>query len=540
VEEGATRLDIALINKAAYPEPTEKVELVQTHISYVFLTDNYVYKIKKPVNFGFLDFSTLEKRKHYCEREVELNKRLSPDVYLEVLPITMHNGTVAISGKGRVIEYAVKMRRIPMETLMIRLLKDGRLSRETVENVARKIAQFHADAAVSKEIDRFGSIDVIKTNTNENFAQTDKYIGKSITKNQFDAIRRFTDDYLNNRPHLFNRRIAEGRIRDCHGDLHLEHICITEPIRIFDCIEFNDRFRYSDTAADIAFLAMDLDFHGRRELSKVLMDAYVKFSGDKGASDMVNFYKVYRAYVRGKVISFRLDSDDPTIQQEALRTAQKYFNLAASYLQEDPGTRPLPANRPKLIITCGLMGTGKTTIAKELAETNGWELISSDTVRKELAGIPSTQHQYEKWGKGIYSSEFSRKTYERMNEIAENYLKNGSSVVMDACYGKKTERASVYAVAKATGADFTCIELVCSDGELKRRLTTRTSERGSISDGRWEIFSDQKANFEKIDDFRKEEQMVVDGSKPKEELVKQIMHEVGRRTEANTSKNPQP
>ena len=224
MEEGATRLDIALINKAAYPEPTEKVELVQTHISYVFLTDNYVYKIKKPVTFGFLDFSTLEKRKHYCEREVELNKRLSPDVYLGVLPITMHNGTLAISGKGRVIEYAVKMRRIPMENLMIRLLKDGRLSRETVENVARKIAQFHADAAGSKEIDRFGSIDVIKTNADENFAQTEKYVGKTITRNQFDAIRRFTDDYLNNRPHLFNRRIAEGRIRDYHGDLHLEHI----------------------------------------------------------------------------------------------------------------------------------------------------------------------------------------------------------------------------------------------------------------------------------------------------------------------------
>jgi hypothetical protein len=326
--------------REAYPDPTRKVEFTETHISLVFLTDDYVYKIKKPVNFGFLDFSTLEKRKHFCEKEVELNKRLSPDVYLGILPVTFDNGTITLDGKGQTIEYAVKMRRIPMENLMIRTLRENRLTSEMVERVAKAIALFHAQSAVSNEIEQFGSIDVIKTNTAENFSQTEKYIGLSLTKSQFDSIKSYTDNYLNNRGDVFNRRVAERRIKDCHGDLHLEHICLTEPIRIFDCIEFNDRFRYSDTAADIAFLAMDLDFNSRRDLSEVLMDAYVRFSGDKGVREVVNFYKVYRAYVRGKVMSFRLGPLDLSSLKEVLRTAQKYFDLADTFVQEEKHAQP--------------------------------------------------------------------------------------------------------------------------------------------------------------------------------------------------------
>lgn len=516
------------MNKSAYPEPTNKVELVQTHISYVFITDNYVYKIKKPVNFGFLDFSTLEKRKHYCDKELELNRRLSPDVYLAVLPVTQDNNTITIDGKGQTIEYAVKMRKLPMENLMITLLKKDRLNRAMVENVAKKIAQFHAEAAGSKEINMFGSVDVIRTNTNENFAQTEKYIGKSITKSQFNTIKNYTENYLTQRTQLFNERVTEGKIKDCHGDLHLEHICITEPIIIFDCIEFNDRFRYSDTTADIAFLAMDLDFHGRKDLSEALMHAYVRFSGDKGALTLVNFYKVYRAYVRAKVTSFRLDAPDPKPKVELLHTAQKYFSLAESYVHEETttATHPIQLNRPKLIIICGFMGTGKTTIAKKVAETNGWKLISSDAVRKELAGMATTQHEYVAWGRGIYSTEFSEKTYARMNELAEKSLKEGTSVVMDASYAKKPERANVHALARATNAEFTCIELICPDEEIKRRLTARMDKRGEISDGRWAIFSDQKNSFEKVDDFTKEEHIIVDTSKPKDDSVKQLMVEM--------------
>jgi hypothetical protein len=520
------------MSKDAYPEPTDSVELIQTHISYVFLADAYVYKIKKPVNFGFLDFTTLEKRKYYCEREVALNKRLSPDIYLGVLPITRDGATVKIDGKGETIDYAVKMKKIPMEKLMIKLLTENLLTREMVSDVARRIASFHAEANASKEIDHFGSIEVIRANTDENFTQTEKYVGRSITRDQYDVIRTYTANYLNNQAELFNRRIAEGKIKDCHGDLHLEHICITDPIRIFDCIEFNERFRYSDTAADIAFLAMDLDFHGRMDLSKALMEAYVKFSGDKRALDLINFYKVYRAYVRGKVISFRLDSPDTNIQEEALRTAQKYFNLAESYVRTETAPDRLEVNRPHLIVVCGLMGTGKTTIARRLAEKKGWTLISSDQVRKELAGIPPTQHEYVAWGKGIYSNEFSQKTYNRMNQLAEKHLREGKSVILDASYGKKPHRAAVHALAKATNSQFTCLEIVCSEEEIKRRLTARLQRRGGISDGRWELFIDQKTGFEKVDDFTKEEHIIVNTSRTKDQSMKQLMHEMQLRSAA--------
>jgi len=238
--------------------------------------------------------------------------------------------------------------------------------------------------------------------------------------------------------------------------------------------------------------------------------------------DLVRFYKVYRAYVRGKVTSFRLDSQDPIAQKEALLTAQRYFSLAASYVQEEKATHTVATDRPKLIIACGLWGTGKTTIAKEVAEANGWAIVSSDAVRKEIAGIPAAQHEYIPFREGIYSDEFSEKTYGKMNEIAQKLLEEGRSVVVDASYGKKSQRVNVHALAKAIGAEFTCVELVCPESEIKRRLTARMHEEGAISDGRWEIFPKHKASFEKVDEFTEEEHVVVDTSKPIEESVKEL------------------
>jgi hypothetical protein len=276
---------------------------------------------------------------------------------------------------------------------------------------------------------------------------------------------------------------------------------------------------------------MDLDLNGRRDLSDALMDAYIRSSGDEGARDLVNFYKTYRAYVRGKVASFRLDSPDSVSEkekEEILRIAQKYFALAASYVEEEK-SEALPGRRPRLIITCGLMGTGKTTIAREVAEMNGWAMISSDAVRKQLAGIPTTRHEYTAFEKGVYSSEFTERTYKRMNGIAEEYLRNGKSVVIDASFSKRAEREKTYALAKAMNAEFTCIELVCPEEKAKRRLTARMHKKGAISDGRWEIFPQQKASFEKVDEFEDEEHIVVDTSTPKQESVKQVMDRLGTR-----------
>jgi aminoglycoside phosphotransferase family enzyme len=320
-----------------YPEPTGTIELVQTHISFIFIGDDCVYKVKKPVDFGFLDFTTPEKRKHYCEQEVVLNQRLSPDTYLGVIPVTDEGETFAVNGKGPVVDYAVKMRRIPLDRLMMTLLTKGELTGDMVKAVAVKLADFHSSAANSPEIDGFGDITVVRKNTDENFEQTIKYIGKSITREQYDCILEYTNSFYERKTDLFDRRIAEKRIRDCHGDLHMEHICLTEPLIIFDCIEFNERFRYSDVAADIAFLAMDLDFHDREDLTRVLIEAYVEKTGDSDLLQLLDFYKTYRAYVRGKVISFRLD--DPNISEEdkktALDLASRYFGLAETYAKRD-------------------------------------------------------------------------------------------------------------------------------------------------------------------------------------------------------------
>ena len=327
-----------LVRPEGFPEKTGPATLVQTHISFVFIADEYVYKVKKAVDFGFLDFSSLEKRKRYCDAEVSLNRRLSPHVYLEVVPVTESDGRLVFGGEDEPVDWAVRMRRIPMERQMLKLIEAGSLAEPDVRRAAETIARFHREEPARPELATFGSLETVKFNTDENFEQTVGYIGRTITREQYDALKAYTDRFYRDRADLLARRISDGFVKDCHGDLHLEHIILTDPVTVFDCIEFNERFRYSDTAADIAFLAMELDFRGHPELTKVLMEAYVTASGDPEVMDMLTFYKVYRAYVRGKVISFRLD--DPNIpedeKQKATESASRYFKLAHSYITEAP------------------------------------------------------------------------------------------------------------------------------------------------------------------------------------------------------------
>jgi len=324
-----------LQNPSALPDKTETVSVVQTHISVVFVADEFVYKIKKPVNFGFLDFTTLEKRKFYCEQEVELNRRLSRDIYLDVLPLTLDGQTHTLKNiQGEVLDYAVKMKRIPDHVLMKSVFNNGMLTGSHLENIARVLAEFHAIAARSPEIDVFGEADKFKVNTDENFEQVEKYINITIGKNEFNAVKQWTEDFYDANRDLFIKRIGEGRIRDCHGDLHMEHVCFTESLSIIDCIEFNERFRYSDTVADIAFLLMDLEYHGGETFSKILWNSYREFANEKDVETLLIFYKVYRAFVRGKVNSFQVDdaSISPEKKEEAIQTASKYFRLAYSYI----------------------------------------------------------------------------------------------------------------------------------------------------------------------------------------------------------------
>ncbi|MFC2017326.1 gluconokinase [Chloroflexota bacterium] len=327
----------ALLDPKAYPSAPQGVELMQTQMSFVFLTDNYVYKVKKPVNLGYLDYTTPERRHFYCQREVELNRRLCPDAYLGIVPITQDKGNILVGGQGEVIEYAVKMRRLPQGAMMDVLLANNQVSPEMVGSVAQKLAEFHQEAETDVNISTFGNLNTIIQNTDENFAQTEKYIGNTITRDRYQHIKKYTDSFIKKNASLFHKRIADGRIRDCHGDLHAAHICFLDGICIFDCIEFNDRFRYCDVASEVAFLAMDLDHYGRADLSRSFVTAYISKSRDKELKELLNFYKCYRAYVRGKVESFKLD--DPHISDEekakVLAVARRYFELAESYITED-------------------------------------------------------------------------------------------------------------------------------------------------------------------------------------------------------------
>jgi aminoglycoside phosphotransferase family enzyme len=324
-----------LLNPASLPDKTGNVTLVQTHISMVFIADEFVYKIKKPVDFGFLDFTTLEKRRYYCNQEIKLNRRLSRDVYIGVLPI-VHDGTHYRmgEGEGRIVEYAVKMKRLPDEMLMKSVFLRGELSEALLKRIAEVLAEFHRTALNSPEIDSFGHPESFKVNTDENFAQTEKYVGTTIQKKDFDELERWTSSYYATKSKAFLERIKHKRIRDCHGDLHMEHICLTEQIPIFDCIEFNDRFRYTDTLNDIAFLLMDLEHHGGDRHSRILRDFYRERANEPEVEPILTFYKVYRAYVRGKVTSFRLDDEhiDRDKKEDAIHTARSYFKLARSYI----------------------------------------------------------------------------------------------------------------------------------------------------------------------------------------------------------------
>jgi aminoglycoside phosphotransferase family enzyme len=324
----------AMLEPGFYPEKPETVELLQTQMSFVFLAGEFVYKVKKTVNLGYLDYTTLEKRRDLCEHEVELNRRLCPDTYLGVLPVVKDGNTIRLGGSGNTIEYAVKMRYLPQERMMNVLLPRNEVSSEMMERVAQRLAEFHRKAETNTAISVFGSLDSIKTNVDENFNQTEKSVGRTISPAGYSRIMAYAQSFMKNNTALFQQRIAEGRIRDCHGDLHAAHICFIDGLCIYDCIEFNDRFRYCDVASEIAFLAMDLDHYGRSDLSRVFTESYVNYTGDNGLFPLLAFYKCYRAYVRGKVESFKLD--DPYIPEDekarVINVAGRYFELAGSYI----------------------------------------------------------------------------------------------------------------------------------------------------------------------------------------------------------------
>lgn len=322
-----------LQQKENYPHPADGVRLVQTHISFVLLAGDSVYKWKKPVDFGFLNFSSLEKRKYYCEQELQLNRRLCPDLYKELVTLNVEGESFCLNGSGEVVEYGIRMARMPEEKMMGRVMAAGKLSRDHVDEIIDQLVPFYRKAAGDAAITRFGLAESVAVNVLENFAQTEAFVDQgALSRAQFEAITAYSKEFLSHEDR-FQARIDAGKIRDCHGDMHSANICLSDPVYIFDCIEFNERFRYTDVAADVAFLAMDLDFHGEEELSNYFIEKFVAQSGDSGLVAMLNFYKCYRSYVRGKIALFT--AADPAVDEETkaacIEQAGKHFHLAEKY-----------------------------------------------------------------------------------------------------------------------------------------------------------------------------------------------------------------
>lgn len=514
----------ALQHPGAYPERPSSIEHTQTHISHLFLTPDAVYKVKKPVDFGFLNFSTFEQRRFFCYEELTLNQRLSPDVYLQVVKIRRGpGGRIAIDGAGEVVEHAVKMRRLPSESSLDLLLALNRVKDQQVEELGHMIGGFHLKAETNSEIAGFGSPEGVAQNVVENFEQTAEMIGRTISPAKFQRLKDYSTAFLEKHRPLFERRAADGHIRDCHGDLHNAQVFLApEGVRIIDCIEFTKRFRYTDVASDMAFMAMDLDHAGRHDLSKLFVEHWLAVTGDHEAMELLDFYKVYRAYVRGKVEGFRLG--DPHIPREekdaAAQRARGYFNLAYRYIQR--------SDKPRLIISAGLIGSGKSTIARHLAADCGMALIASDLVRKRLAGVAPTEHHYDDFGQGLYTPEFSDRTYLEVNRLARQFLEEGRSVVMDATFGSRARREAAAAVAAETGAEFWAVECVANDEAVKQRLKRRQQRANSVSDGRWEIYQQEKGQFQPLEEVPQGRRVVVQTSaRPVGESVQYAVEQLG-------------
>ncbi len=484
-----------------YPHAvTEPIELVQTHVSYVLLTGDYAYKLKKAVNFGFLDYSTLAKRKHFLEEEISMNRVIAPELYLEVVPITKAGDTFSLGGEGEAVEYALKMRQFPQENLFINLFEAGKLSIEQMEELGKIVAQFHAQAAANDYISSFGTVAKVREAFDENYQQTEQYVGRVQTQQQLVETQAFTDSFFAQREALFQTRIANHKIKECHGDLHLKNICLwQDKIQLFDRIEFNEPFRFVDVMYDVAFAVMDLDARGRKDFGNAFLNTYLEQTGDWEGLQLLPLYLSRQAYVRAKVTSFLLNDPaiDDKVKQEASQTAADYYKQAWEYTQPTQG---------KLILMSGLSGSGKSTVAKAIARKTGAIQIRSDAVRKHLAGIALDA----KGSDEIYSSEMSQKTYDRLLELGILLVKVGFTVILDAKYDLISSREPVITAAKANQIPLQIINCTAPLDVISDRLNSRS---GDISDATADLLASQQAAAEDFTEAEKAYVTTVDTSK---------------------------
>ena len=483
--ELATILE-ALARADAYPHPAGDVQVRHTHISAVFLAGAYAYKIKKPLDLGFLDFTTLEKRRHFCLEEVRLNRRLASGVYLGVLPVVLREGRILVDREGQVVEWCVWMTRLPEEATLARRLADGDLGEDTLRTLGARIASFHSRADSGEAVARYGRWEVVARNAEENFTQSREQLGATVSERVSGRLRARTREALSLLKPWIEKRARRGMTRDTHGDLHLDHIYSfpgkppPEDLVIVDCIEFNERFRYADPVADMAFLAMDLDFQNRRDLAACFADAYFQASNDAEGRELFPFYKAYRAAVRAKVEGFKaFEPEIPDADKAVARQrARAHWLLALGELEP-------PRERPCLVLVGGLPATGKSAVARSLALEAGFTRISSDVVRKELAGLKPADSGSAPFGQGIYAPEWNDRTYTECLQRAEDLLFEGSRVVVDASFRDEGKRRQFLDAARRWGVPAVFLLRTAEPEDVRARLAIRSPE---ASDADWTVY----------------------------------------------------
>lgn len=513
-----------LSNPASYPHRPEHVRIVQTHASYVALVPPWVYKVKKPVSLGFLDYSTLERRRYFAERELQLNRRLAPGIYRRVIPITRdRKGRLQFGGRGVAVEYALQMRYIPDEWVLRYRLQQGRQSvrRADIRRIVRYLAHhLYRGQTPSPEVLQWGTIERLRISTDENFQQTQPYIGLTISPLAYELICSYTNTMYERAAALFEQRVARKRIMECHGDLHSEHIAYTERrLLVYDCIEFNERFRCIDVANDIAFLAMDLDYYGYPELGMVAIEALASLLDDPGIRTLSDFYKCYRAYVRGKVETMR--GTAPEVPEhdrtQALERARRYFRLALRYAAI--------GSSPTVLVVMGPIGSGKTTLAHALAQELGWHVVSSDALRKSLAGLPPQEPSPEWLRPWLYSPEMTQRTYRQLWESARQLLSIHGGAIVDATFARRDLRERFRQHASRHGVRLLFIELSAPTEILRQRVLAR---RGKPTDSDAGIRELERLapRYEPPDELPPEQRLYCNAAAPVEKLCRAVLSEL--------------
>lgn len=483
----------SLQDRNLYDHPVDSFEVIETHISWVILTGPYAYKLKKPVKFDFVDFSNLAKRKTYCGKELELNRRLAPDLYEKVVTITGSRDRPQLDGSSSPIEYAVKMREFPQDNLFSEQVKNGDLPPESVDELAELVDEFHRSISCDPPSEDYASPDLIRNNMEENFDAIDQSELDKAVRGTFTKIHNWSFDRFGELRDRFEERRQNGFVRNCHGDMHLRNIVrFEDEINVFDCIEFNESFRWIDVMDEVAFLTMDLVDRGQPKLANRFLDRYLSLSGDYGGLQLLGFYQTYRAMVRCKV-SY-LENDSGTENQGLPEEFFEYLETAESFV-ESP--------RPLIVITHGLSGSGKTFVTQRLLEEIGAIRLRSDVERKRLAGLERTNNQDEGINEGLYSDEMTHRTYNALEEKAETVVEAGYPAIVDATFLKEDYRKKFRGLSDHLEVPFRLLNVTCPEPELRRRLKERQRSDDSVSDAGIDVLENQMETKDPLNEGEK-------------------------------------